>query len=132
MATYKKLLKDKDGNTIIPVTEVDAYSTTEQVVGTWIDGKPLYRKTIDFGALPNATTKSVAHGLSNFRVRNFYGVAVNPSTNITFYLPTLSGNASAFVTVHIDSANVIVNAMSTNRSAFTECYITIEYTKTTD
>ena len=109
-----------------------AYSTAEQVVGTWIDGKPLYRKTINFGALPNATTKSVSHGLSNFRVRNFYGVAVNPSTNTTFYLPTLSGNTTAFVTMYIDSGNVIIDTMSTNRSAFTECYITIEYIKTTD
>ena len=28
------------------------YSTTEQVVGTWIDGKPLYEKTWDFSSSP--------------------------------------------------------------------------------
>lgn len=29
---------------------LDNYSTTEQVVGTWIDGKPLYEKAISFTA----------------------------------------------------------------------------------
>jgi hypothetical protein len=34
------------------------YSTSEVATGeTWIDGKPIYRKIIDCGALPNATTK---------------------------------------------------------------------------
>lgn len=38
------------------------YSTTEQLTGdVWIDGKPKYRKTINIGALPNNTTKTVAH-----------------------------------------------------------------------
>ena len=32
--------------------ELRAYSTEEQVIGTWIDGKPLYQKTI---VLPNGT-----------------------------------------------------------------------------
>ena len=31
----------------------------------WIDGKPIYRKVIDFGALPDTTTKSVLHGIEN-------------------------------------------------------------------
>lgn len=42
-----------------------SYSTTEQDTGgTWIDSKPVYRKAVNFGALPNATTKTVAHGIS--------------------------------------------------------------------
>ena len=43
----------------------EVYSTEEQVVGTWIDGKPIYRKVIDFGALPNSTLKQVPHGISD-------------------------------------------------------------------
>lgn len=108
------------------------YSTTEKVIGTWIDGKPLYRKVVNFGALPNATTKSVAHGLSNFRIRNFYGVAVRPSDNITLHLPTVAGSFSNIVTIFITSSSIIIDTMSTDRSALTECYIMLEYTKTTD
>ena len=43
------------------------YSTSEVDTGyTWTDGSPIYKKTINIGALPNATTKSVAHNISNF------------------------------------------------------------------
>lgn len=38
---------------------METYSTTEQVVGTWKNGKPLYRKVVPFGALPNNTTKEI-------------------------------------------------------------------------
>ena len=44
---------------------MDIYTTTETRIGTWIDGKPLYRKTINFGNLPNNDTKYVAHNVSN-------------------------------------------------------------------
>lgn len=43
----------------------EIYSTTEQIVGTWIDGRPVYEKIINMGAGPNSTTKNVAHGISN-------------------------------------------------------------------
>lgn len=41
------------------------YSTDEHVVGKWIDGSILYEKTVDCGELPNNTTKSVSHSISN-------------------------------------------------------------------
>ena len=47
MATYRKLLKNKAGDTIIPITDRDIYSTSETIVGTWINGKPIYRKVIN-------------------------------------------------------------------------------------
>ena len=31
-----------------------SYSTEEQVVGTWINGKPIYKRTWDFSASPIA------------------------------------------------------------------------------
>ena len=46
------------------------YSTTEQVVGTWINGKPLYEKTIDYGnnvnvGYDNTVHTEILHGISN-------------------------------------------------------------------
>ena len=41
------------------LSALPTYSTTEQVVGTWINGKPLYRKVVPFGALPNNATKQI-------------------------------------------------------------------------
>ena len=67
MATIKTLIgniKGKDGENF------SIYSTNEQVIGTWIDGKPIYRKvvtlsttkTIDMGGI------SISHGISNINI----------------------------------------------------------------
>ena len=40
------------------------YSTDEQIIGTWIDGKPLYQKTFEVNSLGSGT-KTIAHGISN-------------------------------------------------------------------
>ena len=58
------------------VSEVTTYSTTEQVVGTWIDGRSIYRKVIDFGKGPAwGYTKSVDPEIADFdRAVNIYGV----------------------------------------------------------
>lgn len=45
---------------ILPEKINDYFSTNEQVVGTWINGKPLYRKVVPFGALPNNATKEIS------------------------------------------------------------------------
>ena len=35
----------------------NSYSTSEKFTGEyWIDGRPIYQKVINFGALPNGTT----------------------------------------------------------------------------
>ena len=44
----------------------DLFSTEEVKTNEiWTDGKPIYRKVIDFGTLPNNNLKSVAHNISN-------------------------------------------------------------------
>lgn len=44
------------------------YSLEERRVGTWIDGKPLYEKTVDFGAMPNsAIAISKDHGIEHVK-----------------------------------------------------------------
>ena len=46
--------------------EISNYSTSEVATGaTWIDGRTIYKKTINFGSMPNNATKSVPHGISN-------------------------------------------------------------------
>lgn len=44
----------------------NSYSTTETPTGgTWIDGKPIYRKVVVCDGLPNATTKTFPHNIAN-------------------------------------------------------------------
>lgn len=109
-----------------------SYSTDEQFTGKyWIDGRPVYQKTINFGALPNATTKSVAHGISNLDyVIDIYGVAQNPNisthSTLPLPLPSPSGNLVTFWTT---DTYVEVSAPNGDRSAYTICYITMVYVK---
>ena len=113
------------------------YSTSEQNTGIkWIDGKPVYQKTIDCGALPNNTEKIVAFNISDLkRIINLYGYAWRPTGNVRFMtLPYSTQNGSDQVQVDYNSASgagLRIKTMS-DMSAFTESYVTMLYTKTTD
>lgn len=111
------------------IANKEKYSTTEQVIGTWIDGKPIYRKVINFGTLPNATTKEVAHNISSLgNVVNLYGVANNGDTYIP--LPRSHSQSNVNIVLEMNKTKIIVNT-GYNFSSYS-AYITVEYTKTTD
>lgn len=109
------------------------YSTDEKVVGTWINGKPLYQKTIDCGALPNATEKRVTTELSNIIVRRIWGYSRKDNA-ATVNLPHSS---PGLLTQNIEmeygySDNSIVIVTQLDRRTFTETYVTLQYTKNAD
>lgn len=114
------------------------YSTTETVIGTWL-GKPLYRKVIDFGALPNATTKNVSTGLliNEANIVNYYGVATGTSGNLKYVLtlPDINpngANQATRLTMNSENNYYMLNiSTGIDRSNYT-ANIVIEYTKTTD
>ena len=79
------------------------------------NGKPVYAKLLNFGALPNSTSKSFAHGISSLGyVVDIYG----------------QGVAGQDVKVSVDTTNITITSTS-NLSAVT-AYPVIKYTKTTD
>lgn len=105
------------------------YSTNEKVVGTWIDGKPIYQKTIDCGALPNATTKTVDTNITNAnQLIDWTGCVGNTGKMV---LPRIfKDNADVMVTFSGDLSHMVIKTES-NRSSL-NAYITVQYTKTTD
>lgn len=111
------------------------YSATEKVIGKWIDGKPVYRKVINTGALPDGTTyyswKEVAHGISNLgTVVKIYGSATDGSNILP--LPHVSSAQTAEnVRVSLSGTNIFISD-GTNRASYTSSYIILEYTKSTD
>ena len=115
------------------VAESLSYSTTEQKTGgVWIDGKPIYKKVIDCGALPNNTSKAVAHNITNIDiVFKLYGVSRIPSSNI-IPLPFVDVTTPANGLQLYLTTNDIVLRTKANRSNYTKTYVTIIYTKTTD
>lgn len=86
----------------------------------------VYRMTVDFGALPNTTSKSVAHNIvgwnKSFRLTRAYGAATDPEALEALPIP----NDGILLTVN--ATNVTVTTTS-NRSAYTDTTIVIEYTK---
>jgi len=109
------------------------YSTAETVIGTWLN-KPLYRKVVDCGALPNATIKTVAHGISNLdRICKYDCIALNTTTktNLPVPIPVSLNSTSSNLISYIDTTNIGFNT-GTNLSSYDSCYAILEYTKTTD
>lgn len=104
------------------------YSTNEVDTGfSWIDGKTIYKKTIDCGTLPDSTEKTVSHGISNLdRVIKVEGYAYN--NDIFFPLPFPWTSESSSVGVLVGATTINLRTGS-NRTGFTETYITLYYTK---
>lgn len=109
------------------------YSTEEKVVGKWIDGKPIYRKVIDFGIFPNSTHKEVQHNISN--LQNFVkidGIAIRNDNDFWQSIPLTYRNAdTGYNTSLTATQSKVVITCDADRSMFNG-YVILEYTKTTD
>jgi len=120
----------KTTDTAISIGDDTDYSTEEKIIGTWIDSKPIYQKTISCGALPNNTSKSVAHGISNIsKVIRVNGYSLRTSDSTLIPIPFVTGTGTTQVGVIITGTNIIFD-VSSDRSTFTETYVTLQYTKT--
>lgn len=106
------------------------YSLNEIDTGyTWIDGKTIYKKTISTGAMPNNTNKLVTHNIANlYRVIRIEGYAYNPSIPRHQALPMVSSGGSGQVSVSVGTTQIELVAGG-DRSAYTESYVTLYYTK---
>lgn len=104
------------------------YGSLEANTGLrWIDGNVIYRETVGMGALPNNTSKSVAHGISNLRnFTHIWGIAISGTTGLPMpYADTAAVGSQ--IEIYAGSANVVV-VTGSDRSAYTG-YVVLEYTK---
>ena len=109
------------------------YSIEEKIVGTWIDGKPLYQKTIDCGVLPNNTTKSVNTNILNAsKLINYSATAFGTNNNGIMAIPRLwlDGNGNVYIGFSADLT--VINFATTSDRSNMNAYCTLQYTKTTD
>ena len=96
--------------------------------------RTVFRKVIDFGSLPNNSTKSVAHNIpigtainTTFSVTKLYGAATDPLTSwipIPYASPTLANN----IELNLDATNVNIITGS-NRTGYTRSFVIVEYIK---
>lgn len=121
------------GNVVQPNGAVSGgginYSTTEHVIGTWIDGKTLYEKTVNFGALPNNDSKSVECLVGGCNVVDIEAIAFNingleySAMPLPFYNAT--SDRSIIVSFYTRWVYITTNYDYSNYNA----YITLRYTK---
>ncbi|MCI7633894.1 MAG: tail fiber protein [Mollicutes bacterium] len=114
------------------IESLGTYSTNEINTGKkWIDGKPIYRKVISCGALPNSTTKIVNHNISDIDNSRMYGFAVRTSDKREFPLPFSSADGNGNIQLDLTSTYIQITS-NIDRSSFNTSYVILEYTKTTD
>lgn len=106
----------------------DIYSTEEQVVGKWIDGKPLYRKGFSGSFSDN---QIIASNIEN--IINCSGIVhLAGLRRLIPYYEIYENSTYCFViNVHNDN-NVYLNLFSEGNATSAYAYFYIEYTKTTD
>ena len=118
---------------IANIIYADVYSTTEvKTISVWIDGKPIYRRVISFGALPNKATKTQDVSSWNIdRLIYLYGSTQNPTSGIARPLP-FEANDSTGVRVDKQINNIRLTTYDTTWNGYTNTEVIVVYTKTTD
>ena len=114
-------------------TPKDIYSTDEVVTDKVWMGKPVYRKVVDCGALPDTTGKLVAHNISNISfITNIKGIGKQTNGDYLI-LPYLfyQNNSNISISIYANNTNIGIQTYS-DRTDVTETYVILEYTKTTD
>lgn len=92
--------------------------------------RAVFRKVVNFGALPNAGTKSVAHGITvnaNFTLISMWASATKPTSafsaiQIPFSSPTLNEN----IKITLDATNINITT-AIDYSPYTIVWVMIEY-----
>ncbi len=91
----------------------------------------VFRKVINFGALPNTATKSVAHGISittTFTFTRIYATA-SDTTGLTYIpIPYASPTDASNIELSVDVTNVNITTGS-NRTNYNVTYVVLEYLK---
>lgn len=119
MATIKTLI----GN--LKSTPHDVYSTDETVVGTWFDGKKIYRKVMKFPVITNQMTvlENIDH------IINASGYFVwNGNMPYQYKFPCNDNDVIAHIVVDNTTAKIVTNYTN---DTLINLVLYLEYTKTT-
>ncbi len=134
-----------ESNKAVNLKDTGVYSLEEYVNGqTFFPNtafnqqfRGVFRKVIDFGALPNNAVKSVAHGITidaftqpDITFTRIYGCATDLTDPEYIPIPYSSTTAIANnIELSIDNNDVRIRT-GTDQTAFTTCYVVVEYIKT--
>lgn len=114
----------KTTDSAVEIGDDTDYSTTEKIVGTWIDGKPIWQKTWSVVKTVSSGASTTLFTLSGVDTSIMVSSFVIENNN-KFMLPDSNCR------IKIDSSgNVIANTSSGSSFSNATWYITLQYTKT--
>lgn len=115
-----------NGQVYFPNPALNSSSAQSPVV------RQVFRTTINSGALPNAATSTIAHGLAvngSWTFTRIYGCASNTTAMTYLPLPYASTVAVANnIQLSVDATNVYITT-GINYSAYNISYVILEYIK---
>lgn len=114
------------------VDDPNEYSTTETIIGTY-KGITHYRKVVEIGSLPNNTTQTYNHNISNMDMLTYYDLIWYDTADNRFFKAPRIDTLEVFVKCQINTINIQIEAKGLNWSNRTQnAKVVLEYTKTTD
>jgi hypothetical protein len=110
--------------------------TLSSTSSTTPEFRQVFRTVVNFGALPNTATKSVAHGIdintitdnNVYTFTRIYGCASDLTGYTYLPIPYASATAANIIELSVTSTNVVITT-GTNRANYTVCYVILEYLK---
>lgn len=124
--------QDIESSDTLPIGAIVEYSTEEQKIGIWKDGKPFYRKVIDISGLAISDNTTYAHGIENINEilpmtcgRMKYG------DTSSYYKYPLVAHSGAILTATVNPINIVWAGNDSWGTSHTHTFV-IYYTKTTD
>lgn len=131
-----------DGEMVSAGSVGEVYSTTETRIGTWIDGKPLYRRVIS-GSSPNVSNAwtQISTIDKDLTIVHLYGILQGATSRDTFYSVPLyfryqlggeTYDVNVFLMYTISNGAISCFISGTNFNSMTDkpMHIVVEYTKT--
>lgn len=108
------------------------WSTTEHWTGMYRNGKKVYAKVINFGAVPGAVVKSVAHGISGIDFSEHVGYEVSVGSaagGINVPVPQFGTPVQVDYIVNVSTTYVDIIPMGLNYAAAATAFVRITYAK---
>lgn len=109
----------------------NAYSTSNEVpIGTWIDGKTIYRKVMYWGAMPNKTSVLKNHNIANIDyIVHVEGIAKGSSNNPATYQNIPTANPALEFNCGLWANKNQIGMKTGDDRSYQTAYVWIEYTK---
>ena len=113
-----------NGSVWVNGNDLHEYSTEEKVVGKWIDGKPIYEKVFEIGAKSSNYTFTIKN---LDKIINYTGNCIISSYNRPIPYNQIQYSNFLIINDYKDG-----NVQLTTSLSYTDCFLVIQYTKTTD